>query len=76
MSAADEAARLREQADALDVEAKLEAKLRDAKGAYRDNLDDAKAKARLDAAKRALVEARRARRPSVVTIGGDAIKEG
>ena len=43
-------------------EADLEVELAEAKEAYRDNLDDPKAKKRLDKAKRAIVEVRRERR--------------
>jgi hypothetical protein len=74
MAAADQAGQLREQADALDKEAKLEAKLLEAKDAYRDNLGDGKAKQRLHKAKADIVEARQARRNSGVTVGGDAVQ--
>lgn len=74
MGAAEAAERLREQADALDAEAKLETKLAEAKAAYRDSPGDGKAKDRLDKAKRALVEARQARRGDALTVGGDAVQ--
>lgn len=51
----------------------LEAELAEAVEAYRDNLDDPKAKARYTKAKEALVEARQARRGAGVSIGGDAV---
>ncbi len=72
MSAVTAAARLREQADALEREAVLEAALVDAKGAYRATPGDEDAKAGLRAAKEALVAARQARRPAVTSVGGDA----
>jgi hypothetical protein len=74
MAAADQAAQLREQADALEKEAKLEAKLLEAKDAYRDNRDDEKAKQRLHKAKADMVEARQTRRDAGVTSGGDAVQ--
>ena len=61
-------------------EADLAVELAEAKEEYRANLDDPKAKKRLDKAKRAIVETRRARREAAgttgVTIGGDATQEG
>jgi hypothetical protein len=74
MSAAEEAARLREQADALEAEAKLESKLADAKEAYRKNTDDAKAKERLHKVRDDITAARQARRGEGVSIGGDAFQ--
>jgi len=74
MGAADQAAQLREQADALDREAKLEAKLLEAKAAYRDNTDDPKAKERLHKVRAELVAVRQERRGDSLTIGGDAVK--
>ena len=74
MGAADQAAQLREQADALDREAKLEAKLLEAKAAYRDNTDDPKAKERLRKAKVDIVAARQERRSESLVIGGDGVK--
>lgn len=55
-------------------EADLEVELAEAKEEYRGNPDDTKAKKRLDKAKRAIVEARSARRGDGVTIGGDAVQ--
>lgn len=72
MGAAEEAARLRKQADALDVEAELESELSKAKEAYRKNPDSAKAKERHRAASQAIAEHRAARRPDTLSIGGDA----
>lgn len=74
MAAADEAARLRERADALDAESKLEKKLAEAKEAYRDNPDDAKAKDRLHKVRDDITAARQVRRDGGVTITGDAFQ--
>jgi hypothetical protein len=72
VSASEQAARLREMAEAYETEAKLEGKLADAKAAYRDNPDDAKAKDRLHKVRDDITAARQARRDEGVTIGGDA----
>jgi hypothetical protein len=71
MSAADEAERLRERADALDTEVKLETKLADAKDAYRGS-DDPKLKDKFHKVRDELAAHRAARRDQGVTIGGDA----
>jgi hypothetical protein len=73
MGAAEQAAKLREQADALEAEAELAAELADAKDAYRTNTDDPDAKQRFAEARDALTEARSARRGPTLTIGGDAV---
>lgn len=57
-------------------EADLEVELAEAKEEYRGNLGDAKAKKRLDKAKRRLVEVRSTRRDAGVTVGGDAVQGG
>jgi hypothetical protein len=54
----------------------LEAELAEAVDAYRDNLDDPKAKAKYRKATDALVAARQARRGPGVSIGGDATISG
>lgn len=72
MSASEQAARLREQADAYEAEAKLESKLADAKEACRNNPDDAKAKDRLHKVRADITTARQTRRDAGTTIGGDA----
>lgn len=55
-------------------EADLGVELAEAKEEYRGNLDDSKAKKRLDKAKRAIVDARQERRGDGVSVGGDAVQ--
>jgi hypothetical protein len=72
MGVAEDAARFRELAAALDVEAGYEVELAAAKAAYR-SAPDSDAKARLRGARDSLVAARQARRPEATMVGGDAV---
>lgn len=75
-NAAEVAAALRAQADAVESEGVLEEGLAAAKAAYRADPGDEKAKARARAAGAALAAARQLRRGEVVAVGGDAVRTG
>lgn len=70
MSAADEAAALREQAKRLDQVGKLEEKAAEAKAAYQADPTNEKLKAKHRAAGQALADAREAGRPRTPRVFG------